>query len=330
MASDVYSVNAALITGISGQDGSYMAELLLEKGYRVVGTTRSVAGPMPRIQHLLSSIQLLEVDPMDASSVLSALQSAAPDEVYNFAAMSSSSQLFESSEKLMEYNGLAVIRWLDAIIRVNPTIRFCQASSSEMFGSTEQSPQRETTCFRPRNPYGVAKLCAHWSVGLYRQIHGVHACSCILFNHESPRRGQEYVTRKITMGVANIIAGKQHVLKLGNLEARRDWGFAGDYVRAMWMAARCDRANDYVLATGETHSVRDFCECAFRRVGLNYSDYVVLEDGVGRRADAGLLVGDAKLARGELLWDTSVSFEELVHMMVEADVRLVGREDALV
>ena len=307
-----------------------MAELLLQAGYRVVGTARPGAAIPTHLQHLLRSVHLVTVDTLDSNAMLEIVKVSAPDEIYNFAAMSSSSHLFENPEQLMEHNGLAVIRWLEAIVRVNAAIRFCQASSSEMFGNTEQSPQSEATCFRPRNPYGVAKLCAHWTVGLYRQMHGVHASSCILFNHESPRRRAEMVTRKITLGVAAIVAGKQDVLKLGNLDARRDWGFAADYVRAMWLAVQREQAGDYVLATGETHSVRDFCDAAFRRVGLNYRNHVVSESEPERRPDSANLVGDPRKAHSDLNWSRSVSFEELVHLMVEADVRMVGQEDALV
>ncbi len=307
-----------------------MAELLLQAGYRVVGTARPGVAIPTHLQYLLHSVHLVTVDTLNSNAMLEVVKASAPDEIYNFAAMSSSSHLFESPEQLMEHNGLAVIRWLEAIVRVNAQIRFCQASSSEMFGNTEQSPQSEATCFRPRNPYGVAKLCAHWTVGLYRQMHGVHASSCILFNHESPRRRPELVTRKITLGVAAIVAGKQDVLKLGNLDARRDWGFAGDYVRAMWLAVQREQADDYVLATGEAHSVRDFCDAAFRRVGLDYRDHVVSEGEPERRPDTAILVGDPRKAHSQLNWSRSVSFEELVYLMVEADVRMVGREDALV
>ncbi|MEJ0100726.1 MAG: GDP-mannose 4,6-dehydratase [Pseudomonadota bacterium] len=323
-------MKTALVTGIFGQDGSYLAELLLASNYRVVGATRSLQAPSPSRRQVGQGIEIVHVDPLDGQSVRRAVETVAPDEIYNLAAMSSSSHLFEDPELLLQYNALAVVRWLGAIRDINRRIRFFQAASSEIFGLSNETPQRETTCFRPRNPYGVAKLAAHLSVNVFRQMHDMHACSGILFNHESPRRGEEYVTRKICRAVAAIVAGRQESLQLATLEARRDWGFAGDYVRGMWLMLQAQSAGDYVLATGETHTVREFCEIAFRRVNLDYRKYVVTEPGLARPADAVLLSGDSSRARSELGWKPSMSFTELVHLMVEADVKAVGCEDALV
>jgi GDPmannose 4,6-dehydratase len=311
----------ALITGITGQDGSYMADLLLEKGYRVVGLVRPGShGRDARIRHLGGRIELVESQLCDQEVLQGLLDRLGPAEVYNFAARASSSQLADDPVRTGEVNGLLVTRLLAAIHAVDPAIRFCQASSSELFGRSRQSPQSETTAFHPRNPYGVAKLYGHWAVVNYRESRGLFACSSILFNHESPRRGVEFVTRKITRGVASIKLGKQERLHLGDLEARRDWGFAGDYVRAMWQMLQASSPDDYVLATGEPHSVRDFCRVAFERVALDYEQFVVQDLGLRRPAEAAHLVGDAAKARRVLGWSPTVSFEQLVHMMVDADL----------
>lgn len=298
-----------------------MADLLLEKGYRVTGVVRpGAAGRDSRIRHLNGRIELVESDMHDSDMLQGLLSALAPAEIYNFAARASSSQLADDPVETGEVNGLLVTRLLAAIRAVDPAIRFCQASSSELFGRSLQSPQSETTPFHPRNPYGVAKLYGHWAVVNYRESYGLFACSSILFNHESPRRGAEFVTRKISRGVARIKLGLQDSLHLGDLAARRDWGFAGDYVRAMWQMLQVANADDYVLATGEPHSVGDFCRVAFERVGLDYSRYVVQDPGSHRPAEAVQLVGDAGRARRVLGWSPTVSFEQLVHMMVDADL----------
>lgn len=315
----------ALITGITGQDGSYLAEWLLQKGYRVVGVVRpSAPVSYARIEHLRHRIELAQTDLLDEDSLEELLRSQRPDEVYNFAARASSTQLFDEPVLTGELNGLAVLRLLEAIRTVDPAVRFCQASSSEMFGKTRESPQSETTPFYPRNPYGVAKLYGHWITVNYRETHGLFACSSILFNHESPRRGEEFVTRRITRAVARIKAGLQETLQLWDLQARRDWGYAGDYVQAMWRMLQVPVADDYVLATGESHSVREFCEVAFRRVGLNYEDHVVQDPNGRPSAETVPLVGDAGKARRLLDWQPTMSFDELVCAMVDAEVQALG------
>lgn len=312
---------SALITGVNGQDGSYLAELLLERGYEVVGLVREDAGDrLGRIQHLRSQIQIIPGSLLDDALLRRILEQHRPREVYNFAARASSSQLLADPTFTAEYNGLAVVRLLEAIRTVDPSIRFCQASSSEMFGTVSQSPQNELTPFRPRNPYGVAKLFAHGMVGTYRDNFGVFGCSAILFNHESPRRGPEFVTRKITMGVARIRAGRSRSLPLGDLDVTRDWGFAGDYVRAMWQMLQADIADDYVVATGVSHSVREFCELAFDHIGLDYRAYVETDPRARRPPESMPLVGDAAKARRVLGWRPSISFEQLVRTMVDADI----------
>ena len=317
----------ALITGVTGQDGSYLADLLLDKGYRVVGVIQPGRGKATqRIDHVLDRIDLIECDLLDQRAVTQMLTAQRPTEVYNYAARASSSQLFDDAVLTGEYNGLAVARILEAIRVADPAIRFCQASSSEMFGNSRLSPQDEATPFYPRNPYGVAKLYAHWITVNYRETYGLFACSGILFNHESPRRGHEFVTRKITRAVARISAGQQRELKLGDLEARRDWGYAADYVRGMWRMLQAPAADDYVLATGEAHSVREFCEIAFRRVGLDYRNYVIQDSRDKRRPESVVLVGNAGKARRVLQWAPSLSFEQLVCMMVDADVSALSRE----
>lgn len=319
----------ALITGINGQDGSYLAELLLERGYRVVGLMRpDAATRQQRIGHLRQSIELVHGSLLDESYLRQIIGQYRPNEIYNFAARASSSQLFTDPVLTGDFNGLAVVRLLEAIRAVDTTIRFCQASSSEMFGEASQSPQDESTPFRPRNPYGVAKLFAHGMVGTYRENFGLFACSSILFNHESPRRGAEFVTRKIATGVARIKAGLVESLQLGSLQATRDWGYAGDYVHAMWRMLQVQSADDYVVATGQSHSVRDFCEIAFAHVGLDYRNHVQLDPRAQRPQESVRLVGDATKARTTLGWRPTLSFEQLVHMMVDADIERLDQHVA--
>jgi len=311
----------ALVTGVNGQDGSYLAELLLECGYEVIGLVREDAGErLDRIQHIRSRLEIIRGSLLDDAWLRHVLAKYRPGEVYNFAARASSSQLLTDPTLTAEYNGLAVVRLLEGIRAVDPGIRFCQASSSEMFGMVTQSPQSELTPFRPRNPYGVAKLFAHGMVGTYRENFGVFGCSAILFNHESPRRGAEFVTRKITMGVARIRAGQARSLPLGDLDVTRDWGFAGDYVRAMWQMLQAEVADDYVVATGVSHSVREFCDLAFGHVGLDYRAYVQTDPRAQRAPESMPFVGDASKAGRELGWQPSMSFEQLVRTMVDADV----------
>ncbi|MCS7087204.1 MAG: GDP-mannose 4,6-dehydratase [Thermoflexales bacterium] len=312
----------ALITGITGQDGSYLAEFLLEKGYRVVGMVRRTSTVnFDRIRHIQDYIELVQGDLLDQSSLMDLIREYQPDEVYNLAAQSFVPTSFSQPVLTGEFTALGVTRILEAIRHVKPDTRFYQASSSEMFGKVVEVPQRETTPFHPRSPYGVAKVYGHWITVNYRESYGMFACSGILFNHESPRRGLEFVTRKVSHGVARIALGLQRELRLGNLEARRDWGFAGDYVRAMWLMLQQDKPDDYVIATGETHSVRELCEVAFSYVGLNWEDYVVVDPKFYRPAEVDLLIGDASKARHMLGWQPTVTFEQLVHMMVEADLR---------
>jgi GDPmannose 4,6-dehydratase len=311
----------ALITGIAGQDGSYAAELLLSLGYRVTGLIRPGAANFERIRAIRDRVELLELDLLDEDGLRSLIEKYRPTEIYNFAARASSSHLFEKPVLTAEYNAVAVLRLLEVVRTVDARIRICQACSSEIFGNAEQSPQNELTPARPRNPYGVAKLFAHGIVGVYRNTYGVFACSSILFNHESPRRGEEFVTRKISKGVARVKLGIDRTLKLANLDGMRDWGFAGDYVQAMWQMLQAPRADDYVIASGASHSVRDFCDMAFSHVGLDYRDHVVVDPGVSRVADVVRLVGDSTKARSILGWKPRVSFEELVCMMVDADIQ---------
>ena len=317
----------ALITGITGQDGSYLAELLLERGYRVVGMTRRTSTvSIERIAHLVDDIELVQGDLLDQNSVAEALRSIRPSQVYNLAAQSFVPTSWNQPVLTGEFTALGVTRMLEAIRQVDPAIRFYQASSSEMFGKVTESPQSELTRFHPRSPYGVAKVYGHWITINYRESYGMFAACGILFNHESPRRGLEFVTRKITDGVARIKLGLTDELRLGNLDAERDWGFAGDYVRAMWLMLRKDAADDYVVATGETHSVREFCERAFSHVGLAYGDHVVTDPGLVRPAEVDRLVGDPARARAELGWEPTVSFDQLVAMMVDADLARVEDE----
>jgi len=314
----------ALITGITGQDGSYLAELLLDKGYEVIGMVRrSSTVNFERIAHLQDRITFVSGDLLDEISMINILREHRPEEVYNLAAQSFVQTSFGQPVLTGETTALGVTRVLDAIRLVDPDIRFYQASSSEMFGKVQAVPQDETTPFYPRSPYGVAKLYCHWITVNYRESYDLHASSGILFNHEGPRRGLEFVPRKISHGVARIKLGQASELRLGNLEGKRDWGFAGDYVEAMWLMLQQDAPGDYVVATGETHSVREFCELAFQRAGLDYADHVVTDERFFRPAEVDLLVGKPDRAREVLGWQARTSFEELVHMMVDADLALL-------
>ena len=311
----------ALITGITGQDGSYLAEFLLEKGYRVVGIVRrSSTTPYERIGHLVDRIELVSADLLDQTSLTDAVSEYAPDEIYNLAAQSFVQTSWTQPVLTGEFTALGVTRMLEAMKKAAPKARFYQASSSEMFGKVHESPQREVTPFYPRSPYGVAKVYGHWITVNYRESFGLYAVSGILFNHESPRRGLEFVTRKVTDAAARIKLGRAKEVKLGNLDSRRDWGFAGDYVDAMWRMVQRDEPDDYVIGTGHTCSVRDLCEAAFRCVGLDYRDHVTQDPKFFRPAEVDLLVADPTRAREELGWVPKVSFESLVEMMVEADL----------
>jgi GDPmannose 4,6-dehydratase len=317
----------ALITGITGQDGSYLAEFLLSKGYQVIGMVRrSSTVTFERIQHIQDDITIAQGDLHDQSSLVSIIETYQPDEVYNLAAQSFVPTSWSQPVLTGEATALGVTRLLEAIRLVKPETRFYQASSSEMFGKVREVPQRETTPFHPRSPYGVAKVYGHMITVNYRESYGMYAVSGILFNHESPRRGLEFVTRKITYGAARIKLGLANELRLGNLEARRDWGFAGDYVQGMWLMLQQEEAEDYVLGTGVTHSVRDFCELAFSHLGLDYRKYVVQDARFFRPAEVDLLVADPTKAHQKLGWRPTVSFEELVQMMVEADLKRVAQE----
>jgi GDPmannose 4,6-dehydratase len=317
----------ALITGITGQDGSYLAELLLGQGYEVIGMLRrSSTLNFERIAHIQDDLTLVSGDLLDEVSMINILREHRPNEVYNLAAQSFVQTSWNQAVLTGETTALGVTRVLDAIRIVDPEIRFYQASSSEMFGKVLQVPQRETTPFYPRSPYGVAKVYGHWITVNYRESYGLHASSGILFNHESPRRGLEFSTRKITHGVARIKHGLDQTLAMGNLDAQRDWGYALDYVRAMWLMLQQDQPGDYVVATGETHSVREFCELAFAHAGLNYQDHVTFDERFMRPAEVDLLVGDPTQARQVLGWKPEVDFPALVAMMVEADLEVVSRQ----
>jgi len=321
----------ALITGITGQDGSYLAELLLEEGYEVTGMVRrSSTVTFERIAHLQDRIATVHGDLLDQASMIELLRTYRPHEVYNLAAQSFVQTSFSQPVLTGDVTALGVTRILDAIRIVDPDIRFYQASSSEMFGKVVEVPQSEATPFYPRSPYGVAKVYGHWITVNYRESYDLFGCSGILFNHESPRRGLEFVTRKISNAVAKIKLGQTDELRLGNLDAKRDWGFAGDYVRAMWLMLQQDAPDDYVVSTGETHSVREFCEVAFGHVGLDYNDFVVVDEAFFRPAEVDLLVGDATHAHEALGWRPEVGFEDLVTMMVDADLDLLsGKLDAI-
>ncbi len=315
----------ALITGITGQDGSYLAELLLDKGYEVVGMVRrSSTVNFERIAHIQDQVTTVPGDLLDEVSLINILREHRPDEVYNLAAQSFVQTSFGQPVLTGEITALGVTRLLDAIRIVDPDIRFYQASTSEMFGKVQEVPQRESTPFYPRSPYGVAKLYGHWITVNYRESYQIHASSGILFNHESPRRGLEFVTRKITHAVAQIKLGQLDTLPLGNLDAQRDWGFAGDYVEAMWLMLQQDEPDDYVISTGHTHSVREFCEVAFGHVGLDYQDYVTVDERFMRPAEVDLLIGDPTKAREKLGWIPETSFEDLVTTMVDADIALLS------
>ncbi len=314
----------ALITGVTGQDGSYLAELLLEKGYEVLGMVRrSSTVNFERIAHLQDKITFVPGDLLDEISMIHILQEHRPQEVYNLAAQSFVQTSFGQPVLTGETTALGVTRLLDAIRLVDPEIRFYQASSSEMFGKVHEVPQKETTPFHPRSPYGVAKVYGHWITLNYRESYDLHATSGILFNHESPRRGLEFVTRKISHTVAQIKLGLVDELRLGNLDAQRDWGFAGDYVEAMWLMLQREIPEDFVICTGQTHSVRQFCEVAFGHAGLNWEEHVVVDETFFRPAEVDLLVGDATKADEMLGWKPETSFESLVTMMVDADIDLL-------
>jgi GDPmannose 4,6-dehydratase len=319
----------ALITGITGQDGAYLARLLLKEGYEVHGTVRrSSTETFERIADLNGQIQLHQADLLDQLSLVRVLEEARPNELYNLAAQSFVPTSFQQPLLTGEFTALGVTRVLEATRSVDPTIRFYQASSSEMFGNVRCEPQTEETPFWPRSPYGVAKVYGHWITVNYRESHDMFACSGILFNHESPLRGKEFVTRKISYAVARIKLGVQKELQLGNLNAERDWGFAGDYVRAMWLILQQDSPDDYVIATGVKHSVRDFCRAAFAHVGLNWEDYVRTDEKLFRPADVNTLCGDASKAKEKFGWEPIVDFSELVAMMVDADLARVAKEIA--
>jgi GDPmannose 4,6-dehydratase len=321
------SAKRALITGITGQDGSYLAELLLAKGYEVFGLTRRLSAPNDwRIAHLAGRIELLPGDLLDQLSLIRVLERVRPHELYNLAAMSFVPASWDQPMLTGEFNSQGVTRVLEAVRVVDPTIRIYQASSSEMFGKVREVPQRETTPFYPRSPYGVSKVFAHYITVNYRESYGLFAVSGILFNHESPRRGLEFVTRKVTDGAARIKLGLARELRLGNLDAHRDWGFAGDYVRAMWQMLQQDQADDYVIATGQSHSVRELVEIAFHRAGLHWQEYVTTDPALIRPAEVDHLVGDASKARAELGWAPTVDFQGLVEMMVDADLARLGAE----
>ena len=316
----------AVITGVTGQDGSYLAELLLDKGYTVVGLhRRSSTVTFERISHLADRLTLVPADLLDESSMIRVLREYRPAEVYNLAAQSFVQTSFAQPVLTGEVTALGVTRLLDAILLTDPGIRFYQASSSEMFGKVVEVPQNERTPFYPRSPYGVAKVYGHWLTVNYRESYGLHATSGILFNHESPRRGLEFVTRKVTFSAAAIKLGLQRKVSLGNLDAQRDWGFAGDYVRAMWLMLQQDEPDDYVVATGETHSVRDLCQIAFNQVGLAWEDHVEVDQQFFRPAEVDLLIGDPSRARARLDWKPETGFEELIRTMVDADLAALAR-----
>jgi len=312
----------ALITGVNGQDGSYLAEFLLSKDYEVIGMVRrSSTVTCERIQHIQNDLTIVQGDLHDQSSLVSILEEYKPDEVYNLASQSFVPTSWSQAVLTGEVTAMGVTRLLESIRLVNPKARFYQASSSEMFGKVVETPQRETTSFYPRSPYGVAKVYGHWITINYRESYNLFAVSGILFNHESPRRGLEFVTRKISHGVVRIKLGFENELHLGNLDAKRDWGFAGEYVQAMWHMLQLEQPEDFVVGTGETHSVREFCEVAFNHVGLNYQDYVVQDARFLRPSEVDVLIADPEKARKKLGWSPMVGFKDLVVMMVEADLK---------
>lgn len=311
----------ALITGITGQDGSYLAELLLEKGYKVYGLKRRTSDlNYGNVSHLINDIEFIYADMTDIPSLITAVKKSQPDEVYNLAAQSFVQTSWEQPILTGEVDGMGVTNILEALKMVKPEAHFYQASTSEMFGKVQAIPQCETTPFYPRSPYGVAKLYAHWITTNYRESYDMFACSGILFNHESPRRGLEFVTRKVSMAVARIKNGLQNDLFLGNLDSKRDWGFAGDYVKAMWLMLQQETPDDYVIATGETHTIREMCEVAFNYAGLNYEDFVKIDPRFFRPAEVEILLGDPTKAKKALGWELSVSFKQLIEMMVQSDL----------
>lgn len=321
-------MKTALITGITGQDGSYLAELLLEKGYEVHGIVRRLSSPnMHRISHLVDKVTLHDADLCDPHSLINAVKTSQPDEVYNLGAQSFVATSWQQAILTSDLTGVGVTRLLEAVRMFAPKARFYQASSSEMYGKVKAVPQNEDTPFHPRSPYGVAKVYGHYITLNYRESYDMFCVSGILFNHESPRRGPEFVTRKITQAVARIKTGQQKELRLGNLDAKRDWGYAKDYVRGMWLMLQQDQPDDYVLATGETHSVREFCEIAFSAVDLNYNDYVVVDPKFYRPAEVDLLLGDPAKAKKQLKWEPETSFEDLVRLMVEEDLKAQPKFD---
>ena len=311
----------ALITGITGQDGSYLAELLLSKGYKVVGMVRrSSSENFERINHIRDKIELRQGDLLDQLSLIELIKDVKPREVYNLAAQSFVPTSWEQPMLTGEFTAIGVTRVLEAVRLVDPSIRLYQASSSEMYGKVRETPQTELTPFYPRSPYGVAKCYGHYITINYRESYDMFAVSGILFNHESPRRGLEFVTRKVTDGVAKIKLGLANELRMGNLDAKRDWGFAGDYVKAMWLMLQQDNPDDYVISTGEAHSVEDLVNVAFSHAGLNWKDYIVTDERFIRPAEVDLLIGDCSKAKKELGWEPEVSFEQMIHMMVDADI----------
>ncbi len=320
----------ALITGITGQDGSYLAELLIEKGYRVVGMVRrSSLEKFERIDHIRHRIEIRQADLLDQLSIIRVIEQVAPDEIYNLAAQSFVPTSWDQPVLTAEFTAVGVTRMLEAVHQLNRKIRFYQASSSEMFGKVQEVPQTERTPFYPRSPYGVAKVYGHYITVNYRESYDIYAVSGILFNHESPRRGLEFVTRKVSDAVARIKLGMQKELRIGNLDAKRDWGFAGDYVKAMWLMLQQPEPDDYVIATGETHSVRELVQVAFECVGLDWEKYTVVDPRFVRPAEVDLLIGDPAKAKAKLGWEPQVSFRQLVEMMVEYDVKRLSGQGAL-
>jgi GDPmannose 4,6-dehydratase len=320
----------ALVTGVTGQDGSHLADFLLEQGYQVVGMVRRTSTVnFDRIRHIQDRLTLIQGDLLDQSSLVDVLREARSQEVYNLAAQSFVPTSWKQPVLTGEFTALGVTRILEAVRMVDPTMRFYQASSSEMFGKVQQVPQNEKTPFYPRSPYGVAKVYGHWITVNYRESYNLFACSGILFNHEGPRRGLEFVTHKVTHGAARIKLGLARELRLGNLESRRDWGYAPDYVRAMWLMLQQPEPDDYVVASGQTHSVREFCEIAFGYLGLDYHDFVIQDDRYFRPAEVDLLVGDATKARQKLGWQPTVSFEDMIRMMVDCDLAALKKENGL-
>jgi GDPmannose 4,6-dehydratase len=326
----VHMAKKALITGITGQDGSYLAEFLLEKGYEVTGMVRrSSTEKFERIEHIKDKVNIQRADLLDQYSIIKLLDEVQPDEVYNLAAMSFVPTSWNQPVLTAEFTAIGVTRMLEAVRHVNTKIKFYQASSSEMFGKVAEVPQSEKTPFYPRSPYGVAKVYGHWITVNYRESYDIFGVSGILFNHESPRRGLEFVTRKVTYNVAKIKLGLARELPMGNLDAKRDWGFAGDYVRAMWLMLQQPEPDDFVIATGHTHSVKELVETAFSYLDLDYRDFVKVDERFIRPAEVDLLIGDSSKARKILGWEPNVSFEQLVKIMVDSDIELLKREQRL-